>query len=662
MSTSGLWRPSGATTNSNNLPDWAYKPDSAPGSRQVQLWHFILELLQDEQCQEIISWQGDYGEFVIKDPDEVAKLWGMRKCKPHMNYDKLSRALRYYYNKRILYKTKGKRFTYQFNFRELAAPIGLTPPLPKNGQQQMQQEAAAMTARMMDLTRRAQQHSLLLNATSSNGLLRPAPVRSENNGGKDDVFASQESPLQSPSLPNQRLATRLLRGSVSDGSEESLVTSEGDDVMRGMSAPISPLVGSRYRPPVVPKHLRHPFIPGLGFLPSSPNALGQSSVGAPTTPLGFPRLPLPLYPGSLPTTPTYNPGFCSPALSPTFSPLPLQTASPGVLGMGRRRHGGGIFSFDVDDIKAYHHSVSSSRSGDTKPSSNTNQSSNSAFLTPHTPGTPHTPSMLLSPGAFRHLHPQPQDGASGIKLQKPPMCRKRASVSDDQSTISKLIKSEEMDSSNSDEQKVPSSSPVEVGEAAPASECDESKRIKSEVPSTSSGMHKMRFKPHVNDELDVSDHFGNSLTLNSPSHLTKSPTIPAFPFPSLPSGSPGFLFPRTPFLFPPPQPKTKKSGHSIRDILGPMSDDDDDVSKATTSSDQSTKPMTSSSADVNGATSSTTDSIPKPFIPTPEVPTIGKPDTANHAGESRTVTSDVTSSDNDEDINVDVDDEEQLWE
>jgi len=33
-----------------------------------------------------------------------------------------------------LYKTKGKRFTYQFNFRELAAPVGLTPPLPHNHQ------------------------------------------------------------------------------------------------------------------------------------------------------------------------------------------------------------------------------------------------------------------------------------------------------------------------------------------------------------------------------------------------------------------------------------------------------------------------------------------------------------------------------------------------
>ncbi|XP_040267035.1 ETS translocation variant 3-like protein [Bufo bufo] len=102
------------------FPDWAYKAESSPGSRQIQLWHFILELLQKEEYRHVIAWQqGEYGEFVIKDPDEVARLWGRRKCKPQMNYDKLSRALRYYYNKRILHKTKGKRFTYRFNFSKL---------------------------------------------------------------------------------------------------------------------------------------------------------------------------------------------------------------------------------------------------------------------------------------------------------------------------------------------------------------------------------------------------------------------------------------------------------------------------------------------------------------------------------------------------------------
>ncbi|XP_053331178.1 ETS translocation variant 3 [Spea bombifrons] len=106
-----------------HFPDWAYKAESSPGSRQIQLWHFILELLQNEDFRHVIAWQqGEYGEFVIKDPDEVARLWGRRKCKPQMNYDKLSRALRYYYNKRILHKTKGKRFTYKFNFNKLVMP------------------------------------------------------------------------------------------------------------------------------------------------------------------------------------------------------------------------------------------------------------------------------------------------------------------------------------------------------------------------------------------------------------------------------------------------------------------------------------------------------------------------------------------------------------
>jgi hypothetical protein len=31
------------------------------------------------------------------DPEEVARRWGKRKNKPNMNYDKLSRALRYLY-------------------------------------------------------------------------------------------------------------------------------------------------------------------------------------------------------------------------------------------------------------------------------------------------------------------------------------------------------------------------------------------------------------------------------------------------------------------------------------------------------------------------------------------------------------------------------------
>ncbi|KAM8850779.1 uncharacterized protein AB9W97_021807 isoform 2-T5 [Spinachia spinachia] len=111
------------------FPDWAYKPAWSPGSRQVHLWHFLLELLGRDEGGPI-GWGGEWGEFVIRDPERLARLWGERKGKPHMNYDKLSRALRYYYNKRILNKTKGKRFTYKFNFSKLILVNypGLSPP------------------------------------------------------------------------------------------------------------------------------------------------------------------------------------------------------------------------------------------------------------------------------------------------------------------------------------------------------------------------------------------------------------------------------------------------------------------------------------------------------------------------------------------------------
>uniref|UniRef100_A0A8C5DX80 ETS domain-containing protein n=1 Tax=Gouania willdenowi TaxID=441366 RepID=A0A8C5DX80_GOUWI len=63
---------------------------------------------------------GTNGEFKMTDPDEVAKRWGERKSKPNMNYDKLSRALRYYYDKNIMTKVHGKRYAYKFDFQGLS--------------------------------------------------------------------------------------------------------------------------------------------------------------------------------------------------------------------------------------------------------------------------------------------------------------------------------------------------------------------------------------------------------------------------------------------------------------------------------------------------------------------------------------------------------------
>ncbi|XP_021703991.1 protein FEV isoform X2 [Aedes aegypti] len=88
---------------------------------QIQLWQFLLELLADSSNERFIHWEGTNGEFKLTDPDEVARRWGERKAKPNMNYDKLSRALRYYYDKNIMTKVHGKRYAYKFDFHGLMA-------------------------------------------------------------------------------------------------------------------------------------------------------------------------------------------------------------------------------------------------------------------------------------------------------------------------------------------------------------------------------------------------------------------------------------------------------------------------------------------------------------------------------------------------------------
>uniref|UniRef100_A0A665VG91 GA-binding protein alpha chain n=1 Tax=Echeneis naucrates TaxID=173247 RepID=A0A665VG91_ECHNA len=92
---------------------------SSPGNRtgnngQIQLWQFLLELLTDKDARDCISWVGEEGEFKLNQPELVAQKWGQRKNKPTMNYEKLSRALRYYYDGDMISKVQGKRFVYKF--------------------------------------------------------------------------------------------------------------------------------------------------------------------------------------------------------------------------------------------------------------------------------------------------------------------------------------------------------------------------------------------------------------------------------------------------------------------------------------------------------------------------------------------------------------------
>ena len=129
----------GAAGKSIGLREHTRRKSSILGTGQIQLWQFLLELLSDANTNSnVIAWEGSNGEFKLIDPDEVARRWGERKSKPNMNYDKLSRALRYYYDKNIMTKVHGKRYAYKFDFNGLHQLN--QPQLPESPYAKYQQE------------------------------------------------------------------------------------------------------------------------------------------------------------------------------------------------------------------------------------------------------------------------------------------------------------------------------------------------------------------------------------------------------------------------------------------------------------------------------------------------------------------------------------------
>ncbi|XP_051169190.1 ETS homologous factor-like isoform X1 [Leptopilina boulardi] len=87
-----------------------------PSGSQGKLWEFIRDLLRNRKtCPSLICWE-DYSQakFRFVRSDEVAKLWGSRKGNTKMTYEKLSRAMRYYYKRKIFLPVLGRRLVYQF--------------------------------------------------------------------------------------------------------------------------------------------------------------------------------------------------------------------------------------------------------------------------------------------------------------------------------------------------------------------------------------------------------------------------------------------------------------------------------------------------------------------------------------------------------------------
>ncbi|XP_076242318.1 ets96B [Calliopsis andreniformis] len=105
-------RPSSAT----GMSPWSEMTVGYQQQRRgsLQLWQFLVTLLDDPANAPCIAWTGRGMEFKLIEPEEVARRWGVQKNRPAMNYDKLSRSLRYYYEKGIMQKVAGERYVYKF--------------------------------------------------------------------------------------------------------------------------------------------------------------------------------------------------------------------------------------------------------------------------------------------------------------------------------------------------------------------------------------------------------------------------------------------------------------------------------------------------------------------------------------------------------------------
>ncbi|TFK00463.1 homeobox protein Hox-C5 [Platysternon megacephalum] len=221
----------------------------------ITLWQFLLQLLQEPQNKHIICWTSNDGEFKLLQAEEVARLWGIRKNKPSMNYDKLSRALRYYYVKNIIKKVNGQKFVYKFvSYPEILniaplmvgriegdpvmagfAEVSSAPKDLENGVKEKPQTCAKSSSRN-DYIHSGLYSSFTLNSLNSSGVKLFRSVKIENPAEKlvEKKPAQDLTPsvIKFVTMPSKRPAVAPLASATSivstlpTESEETLQTLE----------------------------------------------------------------------------------------------------------------------------------------------------------------------------------------------------------------------------------------------------------------------------------------------------------------------------------------------------------------------------------------------------------------------------------------------------
>ena len=89
----------------------------------LHLWQFLRTVLEEEKDKpnRCIEWTNrERGEFRLIKTAVIADLWGQSKNRKHMTYEKMARAMRYYYKMKILEKVPHKRLHFRFGEKMLA--------------------------------------------------------------------------------------------------------------------------------------------------------------------------------------------------------------------------------------------------------------------------------------------------------------------------------------------------------------------------------------------------------------------------------------------------------------------------------------------------------------------------------------------------------------
>merc|ERR1711973_714180 len=114
----------------NPAPRRYRRPSKNPVPQQrkkgstLKISQWIVKLLRDPETNpSVIMWEDEpAGKFRVINSNAFAQLWAVKK-NPAMNYEKLSRAMRYYYRNKEIEMVKGERLTYKFgpNMRDFHA-------------------------------------------------------------------------------------------------------------------------------------------------------------------------------------------------------------------------------------------------------------------------------------------------------------------------------------------------------------------------------------------------------------------------------------------------------------------------------------------------------------------------------------------------------------